>query len=210
MITSSLLAASLLALGFGEASAADRKIKAGAECVQWKGATPVLSYGALHNPSSHMGTKVDCPITRDVKANGGIRRAQVRVLDKHGSDSVSCQLFAAYRDRSGNMIERGSPPQSSEKTIFVQPIGSPRPPSNVNGPWTLSFNPSTRSVRDGEICTYTPFYPFGKRCTPKYKTVETPAAPYQDYSHAYLTCRIPPAYHGQSSAIDSYLVEEND
>jgi hypothetical protein len=180
LIISSLLAASMLALGLGEASAADRKVKAGSECVRWRGATPVLSYSALHNPSPTSDVRVDCPVTRDVAANNGIRLARVRVLDKHPFDRVSCQLVSTYRNRFGQMIDRAGPVDFS-----------------WNGRDTLAFDTTSGpSSCSGNICTR--------------DLVTRPAAPYEDsYSHAYLSCRIPPAYRGQTSAIDAYLVDEN-
>jgi hypothetical protein len=138
---------------------------------------------------------VDCPITRDVGANKGIKLARVRVLDNHSTQQVKCQLVSTYRNPSTNRM-------------LVKSTGSDY---SMNGTDTLQFNEGSKRVPDGQTCTYYPFYPFGKHCHAKYKYVPTPAVEYADsYSHAYLSCVIPPRFRGAASAIDSYLVDENN
>jgi hypothetical protein len=194
LITSSLLAGSMLVLAFGEASALDQKIKAGAECVRTGGGTPTVSAGALQNAHMSSTMYVECPILRDAGGIKGIQQAKVRVLDNHPSLSVKCRLRTAYRTSDGSMVVRSSKAEDSSQ----------------NGTDTLIF---PKRVDTHYSCTEE-IRIAGRVVVPQIcsRSTEThPAVWYTSLvSHAYIDCSIPSANgREQLSSVDSYLYDEN-
>jgi hypothetical protein len=150
-ITTSLLAASLLLAGLGEARAfesygLDTKTHPGSNCVRDNGPQPWLSYSAFGNTDPTFDLYADCPVVKD---GGWVYSAQVRVRDGHASEGVSCTLYSVYRASSGGFAVWSSPRQTSvgygtaPQTLYV---------GNVGGN-SVSHTYLSCSIPDGDIAS---------------------------------------------------------
>ncbi len=78
----------------------DAKRYPGSMCVRWAGPQPVLDFSSIYNPSNSAVTRVDCPIVKD-RPYQNMSSANVRFLNRHPTQLVSCYLTSVVRTTTG-------------------------------------------------------------------------------------------------------------
>lgn len=92
--------------------AQDSKNYAGAACVKWNAAqpTPSLNWARIWNPSSAADLNVDCIAVKD---GTNVAGGWVRVIDRHPTLPVSCQLVSTWSSSEAGVFASLSPVLSS-------------------------------------------------------------------------------------------------
>lgn len=120
---------SILSLVATTTFAADGKIYPGSMGVRWNGADPLpaLNFSSLENPSSQW-LRVDLPVVKDSIGNS-IRSGLVKVVDRHYSLDVRCNLVSIFRGGSafagwwsGNRFSTGS--SNNTQTLSYPGVGA--------------------------------------------------------------------------------------
>jgi hypothetical protein len=107
-----LIVLSLVVLSAVPVHAVDGKNYPGSMCVRFSGPTPVYGQSAIGNPSTTAELRLDCPVVKD---ENNIRSGWVRVIDRHTTASVGCNLNCVSRS--------GSTPTACSTPLFVS-VGS--------------------------------------------------------------------------------------
>ncbi len=119
----------MTAIGASQAHALDGKVYPGSMCVRWSGPTPVYNNSAIGNPGATT-LYVDCPAVHD-SINFGINNGWVKVLDRHFSNAVTCNLNSLYPSGTGfagwwtsNKSSTGGSASSPVETLPFGSLGS--------------------------------------------------------------------------------------
>jgi hypothetical protein len=94
-----LLSLLIVAFCAGSAFAADGKIYPGSMGAKWSSnePDPVLSFGAIGNPSATKWLRLDLPVIHD-SINHSIKDGWVKAIDMHYSGNISARLYSVYRN----------------------------------------------------------------------------------------------------------------
>jgi len=83
------------------AYAVDGKNYPGSMCVRWNGGTPVYDGSSIGNSSPSTPLYLDCPAVKDAT---NIRSGWVRVIDRHYSENVRCNLVVSETIGTGHPL----------------------------------------------------------------------------------------------------------
>ena len=136
--------------------AVDAKIYPGSMAVRWTSSDPVphLNASALFNPSSTKTLRVDLPVIHDIIAKS-IKSGWVKVVDRHYSHNIRCNLMSVYRSGGGFYGWTGPNRYSSGSGTGPQTLNFPGLGSNSVAHYYVSCSiPRTYSGNRSGIVSY--------------------------------------------------------